>query len=360
MEPLRIAHVDAEKGFSGGEVQVFLLMEGLRERGHANVLLCPPGSRAETEARSRGFETIGVRMSGDLDLGSVPKLKRAIESWKPDVVHLHTARATWLGGLAAKLAKVPAITTRRMDKPLKRGWRQRLVYDSLVERAVAISPAVLLALRDGGVPEGKRRLIPSTVPPHADDPAARLRIRRALEAEDGSVVLLSLASLIRRKGLDVLLDAIAKLPDADLVLWIAGDGPERSALEEQAERLGVSRRVRFLGRREDARDLLAGCDVFVLPSRKEGLGVAALQAMGAGRPVVATRVGGLADAAVGDLVEPEDADGLARAIERLRRDPKLREELGSAGRSRVRERFHPSHMVDAYEKLYREVLAERG
>jgi glycosyltransferase involved in cell wall biosynthesis len=360
MECLRIAHVDAEKGFSGGEVQVFLLMEGLRGRGHANVLIGPPKSRAETEARLRGFETIAVRMSADLDLGAVPKLKRAIEGWKPDLVHLHTARATWLGGLASKLAKVPAITTRRMDKALKSGWRQRLMYDALVERAVAISPAVELALREGGVPAAKLALIPSTVEPREEDPPARTRVRRALEADDGSIVVLALASLVRRKGLDVLLDAVARLEDERFVLWIAGDGPERVALEEQAERLGISRCVRFLGRREDAQDLLAGCDVFVLPSRKEGLGVAALQAMAAGRPVIATRVGGLADAVVGELVEPEDVDGLARAIERLRRDPRLRQELGSAGRERVRERFHPSRMVAAYEKLYREVLAERG
>jgi glycosyltransferase involved in cell wall biosynthesis len=360
MESLRIAHVDGEKGFSGGEVQVFLLMEGLRERGHAGVLLCPPKSRAEAEAKLRGIETIAVRMSGDLDLGAVPKLKRAIESWKPDLVHLHTSRATWLGGLAAKLAKVPAITTRRMDKPVKRGWRQRLIYDSLVERAVAISPAVEAALREGGVPARKLSTIPSTVAPHASDPGARERIRRSMEVLDGSIVLLVLASLVHRKGIDVLLEAVAKLQDDDLAVWIAGDGSERPALEERTERLGVSRRVRFLGRRGDPDDLLAACDVFVLPSRKEGLGVAALQAMAAGRPVIASRVGGLAEAVVGPLVEPGDAEGLARAIDRLCRDPKLREELGSAGRTRVLERFHPSQMVAAYEKLYREVLAERG
>jgi hypothetical protein len=282
MESLRIAHVDAEKGFSGGEVQVFLLMEGLRERGHGGVLICPPASRAEAEARSRGLETIAVRMSGDLDLGAVPKLKRALESWKPDLVHLHTARATWLGGLAAKLAKVPAITTRRMDKPLKRGWRQRLIYDSLVERAVAISPAVGSQLREGGVPEAKLSTIPSTVAPRDDDPTARQRLRRSLEAGDGTIVLLALASLIHRKGLDVLIDALAKIREVDLVAWIAGDGPERAALEAQSERLGLAPRVRFLGRREDPEALLAACDVFVLPSRQEGLGVAVLQAMATG------------------------------------------------------------------------------
>ena len=364
MESLRIAHVDAEKGFSGGEVQVFLLMEGLREHGHANVLICPPGSRAEAEARSRGFETIAVRMAADLDLGAVPKLKRAIETWNPDLVHLHTARATWLGGLAAKLAKVPAITTRRMDKALKRGWRQRLIYDSLVERAVAISPAIFIQLRDGGVPEEKRSIIPSSVEPQRIDPEACRRVRRELETDESSVVLVVLAGLIHRKGHDVLLDAVAKLSDLDLVVWIAGDGPERPKLEAQCERLGLARRVRFLGLRKDPTDLLAGADLFALPSRKEGLGVAALQAMAAEKPVVASRVGGLADAVVdettGLLVEPEDAEGLARAIRRLAGDPELRRKFGAAGRSRVLEGFHPSQMVAAYEKLYREVLAGRG
>jgi hypothetical protein len=212
MEPLRIAHVDAEKGFSGGEVQVFLLMEGLRERGHENVLVCPPRSRAEAEAGSRKLETIAVRMSGDLDLGSVPKLKRAIESWKPDLVHLHTARATWLGGLAAKLAKVPAITTRRMDKPLKQGWRQRLVYGSLVERAVAISPAV-----EDALPRGRRaRAEDLDDPEHgraaprrpgreaAGPPLARVGRQHARAARA--------RLLVRRKGIDVLLEALARFP----------------------------------------------------------------------------------------------------------------------------------------------------
>ena len=365
MEPLRIVHVDAEKGFSGGEVQVFLLLEGLRDRGHESLLLCPPGSRAEAEARARRLASRPVRMASDLDVGSVPSLKREIEAWKPDLVHLHTARATWLGGLAAKLAGVPAITTRRMDRKVRRGWKQRLIYGPLVARAVAISPAVAAALRDGGVPDGKIAIVPSAVDPRAAEGtgSSRLELRAALEAAEGSVVLLALASLVRRKGLDVLLAALAKIPEPSVILWIAGDGPERAALEMQAERLGLSARVRFLGRREDAAGLLAASDVLVLPSRREGLGVAALEAMAAQKPVVATRVGGLAEAVVdgrtGLLVEPEDADGLAAAIARLVREPETRAKLGAAGPARLSEGFLAGQMVDAYEKLYREVLAER-
>src|ERR1700733_4399266 len=97
--PLCIAHVDAETGFSGGEVQVFLLMEGLRARGYRNVLVSPPNSRALDRARDRGFESQAVRMRGDLDIGAVVEMSRVLRDLAPDLVHLHTGRATWLGGL---------------------------------------------------------------------------------------------------------------------------------------------------------------------------------------------------------------------------------------------------------------------
>src|SRR5262245_60061974 len=124
---LSIAHVDAEAGFSGGEVQVFLLMEGLRRRGHRNVLVAPPGSRSASEAGRRGIETRAVPMRGDLDLPAVLRLKHELARAEVDLVHLHTGRATWLGGLAARWAGLPAITTRRQDRPLARSRRTRLV-----------------------------------------------------------------------------------------------------------------------------------------------------------------------------------------------------------------------------------------
>ena len=126
--------------------------------------------------------------------------------------------------------------------------------------------------------------------------------------------------------------------------------------------LGIAEEVRFLGARPDKAELLGACDLFALASRLEGLGVAALEAMAAGRPVLASRVGGLAEAVVdgstGVLVEPEDDEGLARALARLRDDPDLRARFGKAGTARIAEGFLPEHMVASYERLYREVLAE--
>ncbi|MCZ6597225.1 MAG: glycosyltransferase family 4 protein [Planctomycetota bacterium] len=387
---LTIAHVDAETGFSGGEVQVFLLMEGLRRRGHRNLLVCPPGSRSEAEARARELETLAVPMRADLDLGSVLRIRSGLRSGGVDVVHLHSGRATWLGGLAARWAGLPAVSTRRMDRRVKRNWRTRLIYERLVMRAVAISPAVAECLRAGGVDPRRTRTIPSSVDPRALEPArGRADTRQELGVAEDEVLLLVLAALVRRKGIDVLLDALTRVHDARVLpgsggilpgsggilpgsggilpgsggirLVVAGEGPERAALEEQASRAGLDGRVAFLGRREDKGDLLAACDVLVLPSRREGLGVAALEAMAAARAVVATRVGGLAevvaDGRTGLLVEPGDPDALAHALERVVGDPELRASLSAAGPERVAEGYLPEQMVSSYEELYRDVIA---
>ena len=363
---LRVAHVTGERGFSGGEAQVFLLMEGLRSRGHANLLICPPGSGAEREARDRGFTALCVAMRNDLALGAAWRIAAALRRDPPSLVHCHTGRANWLGGLAARWAGVPALTTRRMDRRVKRGWRTRLLYGQLMRRAVAISPAVERRLLAAGVPAQRIRLIWSAVDPERlrpGAPRAALRARLGL-AEETRCVLVA-ANLVPRKGVDVLLEAIARLgPAARSVLWIAGDGPERARLEAAAARLGVAERTHFLGHRNDVPDLLEACDVFVLPSRQEGLGVAALEAMARGRPVVASAVGGLAETVVpeetGLLVAPGDPAALAAALERLQGDPELARRLGSAGAKRVAEHFLAEQMVSAYEALYREILAEVG
>jgi glycosyltransferase involved in cell wall biosynthesis len=365
--PLSIAHVTGESGFSGGEVQVFLLMEGLRKRGHRNLLVCPPDSASAREAQRSGFEIRCARMASNASLCGALRICAHLRACRPDLVHLHTGRADWLGGLAAWQLALPAITTRRMDRPVSRGLRKRFLYRRVVRRAVAISPAVRERLIRGGVAPETTRVIPSAVDPDATQPRAGRSATRAREdLKADTPCLLVLVSLVARKGIDVLLDALAQLdvPSPQPVLWIAGDGPERGALEQRARALGLTQRVRFLGQREDAGDLLAACDVFVLPSRLEGLGVAALEAMAAARPVVASAVGGLAEAVVhertGLLVPPEDPGALAAALARLLRDPSLRARLGDAGPARVREKYTSERMVEAYEALYAEVLAEGG
>jgi glycosyltransferase involved in cell wall biosynthesis len=143
---------------------------------------------------------------------------------------------------------------------------------------------------------------------------------------------------------------------------VAGYGPLRERLEEQARQLGVDARVRFLGYRKDTALLLAASDVFALPSLWEGMSNAVLEAMAAGKPVVATTVDGAMDQVLpgetGLLVPPRDADALARALLDLARDSKKARQMGIKGRERVQRGFSLGQMTDAYIELYGRLLRE--
>lgn len=355
-----VVHVDPERAWSGGEVQVFLLMEGLRARSVPQVLVAPRGSAAERTARERGFDVVPIALRHSCDVVSVLRLRALLRT--ASLVHLHTGRAAWLGAIAARLAGCPVVVTRRMDRTVRRGPRTNFVYRRTARAVIAISPAVRQCLLDGGVPAAAIDEIPDAL----DEarllaPNGRAAVRRALGLGDERFVVLALAQLMHRKGLDVLLRAQASLRDPRLCVLLAGEGPEATALRALADELQLGSAVQFLGRRSDAGDLLAACDLFVLPSRAEGLGVAALEALGAARPVIASKVGGLADLIVhercGLHVPPDDPAALAAAIARLRDDAALRERLAAAGPARVDQGFRVAQYVERHLAVYARVLA---
>jgi glycosyltransferase involved in cell wall biosynthesis len=184
------------------------------------------------------------------------------------------------------------------------------------------------------------------------------RLRAELAGPEGRPVVLAMARLVHDKGLDVLVEAAVALPHAQFV--IAGDGAARSALAAQVSELALDGRVKLLGWRTDIAALLAAADVFVLPSRNEALGVSALEAMAAGKPVIATAVGGVPEAVcdgeTGLIVAPGDSQALAGAISALIADPARRERFGAAGRRRVQERFSTHAMATAVEGVYERLL----
>lgn len=358
-----IVHVDTERGFSGGEVQVLVLMDGLARLGVRQTLVAPPSSAIAAAARERGHAVVAVGMRNPFDLPSVRRLARTSKG--ASLVHLHTGKAAWLGGLGAWMAGTPAVITRRMDRRVRCGWRTRLVYGRIARAVIAISPAVVDCLVAGGVAAPRITLIPDALDEARSVPVVgRAATRAALGLADRQWVVLTAAQLVHRKGVDVLLRAFAALRRVDAgreaALVVAGDGPEAARLHALAASLGIAGEVRFLGNRTDIGDLLAACDAFVLASRAEGLGVAALEALGAGKPVVASRVGGLAQLiqheVSGLLFAAEDDAGLAAALRRVAGDGALAARLAAGGKARLDDGYRADSYVQKHLDVYGRAL----
>ena len=356
---LKILHIDPERNWGGGEAQVFGLLSHLVARGHLNELVAHPNGPLFVKCEKLDIQRHPIVIRNDLDLRCVPTLRRLIRNGDYDVVHFHTKRAhalsLWLPRLKPKY-----LVTRRMDYPERCNWYTSRLYNQCVDGVVAISQSVAGRLLAAGVEGKKIRVIPSGIDtnPFSDVPSAP----RLSQCTDGVTVIGSLGILEERKGHIYLLKAAARLKAKGLRLSyrVAGAGSLRQQLERDAASLGLKDDVEFLGFVHDTPAFLAAIDLFVMPSLFEGLGVAALEAMAAGKPVIASRVGGLAESVVDDvtglLVAPGDDAQLAEAIERLHREPARAAALGRDGRERVKRQFSLERMALGNEAYYYELL----
>ena len=353
--------MDPERGWGGGERQVAGLVSYLAWRGHVNHLLCYPGGPLARETATGAARLYPLTMRNDIDFTAVPAVRGLLRRENYDIVHFHTKRAhalsAWLGSAPAAQKR---LVTRRMDYPIRRGWFDRYLYNRCVDGVVAISRPIAELLVEGGVASEKIRMIPSGV-----DPAPYGNIAPPT-GDRVPLVVGTAAVLEQRKGIKFLLEAATELKrqGRQLHYRIAGDGWERNNLVELARKLGVDDDVEFLGFVADMPSFMASIDIFVLPSLYEGLGVAALEAMAAARPVVASAVGGLKEVVVdgetGLLVPRGDSGSLARALAELAGHKELVHAMGEKGRARLREHFTMERMARANEDFYYDLLeAER-
>jgi glycosyltransferase involved in cell wall biosynthesis len=294
-----------------------------------------------------------------LDVRMIPRLAAAMREFRPEVVHTHsyvlryTLPAGWMERPRAMVHTVHNMAEReadRLGRTIQRwAWRRGVA-------AVAIGAEVA---RSFGEVYGREpaRTIPNGVDTAAYwRPEARgpWRIAEGFGAEE--VLIASVGRLEPQKNPLALIEAFARVPVGRLVM--AGEGSLVGAARQRAERLGVAGRVRFLGVRADVAELLSACDIFALASDWEGCPLAAMEAMAAGLPVVATAVGGVpelvVDGVTGILAPRGDVQALAGALESLAGNPRLRCEMGQAARERSR-RFEASAMVEAYAALFEEM-----
>jgi glycosyltransferase involved in cell wall biosynthesis len=364
-ERLRVLHVDSERSWRGGERQVLLLMERQRAAGDEPHLAAPHDSIVAQRAGAEGFPVHAIAMRGTWDVPAALRLARLHRVLLPDVVHWHAARAHALGAVAVRLAPGPVrVLSRRVDFPVRGSWGSRLLYADPADVILAISDGVREALVRSGVPAHLIRLVPSGIDPRPFlAPYDRTALRERLGVPSEAVLVLQVAALAPHKSQTDLLKAAALLRERapSIRIWVAGEGFLRDSLEREHASLVLGDFVRFLGFRRDVPDLLRAADLFCLSSYLEGMGTSILDAMAAGLPVVATRVGGIpevvAEGETGLLVPAREPLALADALAELAGDPARRAIMGERARVKVRD-FSADRTAERTRAAYRE--ARRG
>lgn len=301
--------------------------------------------------------------------GLVLRVARLIRSQRAAIVHTHNTAPGLYGALAGFLTRTPVLQTKHGMNLVSRRQTHvnRLAY-LFTRTVVAVSgEARELALREAG---GKTRVtvIDNGIDTSrfAPDAEARAATRAGLGLSPGTTVIGTVGRLRPEKNQSLLLRSFSELadpPEGPLALVIAGDGPELTALRDLAASL-ADPRIRLLGRESAPERLLAGLDLFVLPSLAEGLPVALLEAMAVGLPAIVSRVGAMPEVVgegrAGLVVEPGSMREMIEALRRLATDPSRRAAMGREGRCRVLARYSAERMAADYEREYRALARGRG
>jgi glycosyltransferase involved in cell wall biosynthesis len=351
----------------GAEDLVAAIVQGLDPRRFAvSVVTLGPLGLVGQELRARGYEVVSLGL--DIKRAStwriVGAVRRHLKAGRPDILHTHLYHPNLYGRLGALGLGLPGVVASVHNSYIRvkfhrRVWNFLLAWST--DRVLAVSPRVYRDIQKfDGVPTSRLLLIPNGISlSELSTPLSRAEARERLQVS--GLVIGTMSRLEEQKGHAYLLAALPKLIQEidDLVVLIAGEGRLRDRLSGQARDLGVEKQVRFLGNRRDVPEIQRALDIFVQPSLWEGLPLALLKAMGAGLPVVATRVSGCMDAVMdggnGRLVEPADAEALAQVILELYRHPEERRRLGEAARCTVEDRFSFEAMLKRIEGLYLEL-----
>jgi glycosyltransferase involved in cell wall biosynthesis len=298
--------------------------------------------------------------------GLTVKLARLFRAEKADLVNAHDIGATMYAAPAARLARVPAFIHTDHSQILAKESHPgvyRWIWKNLVDFSITVSKD----LEDHivgkyGVRPDQVRTIPNGIDTDRFAEGNAAGLREGLGIPAGDRVIGTIGRLMRQKGMPYLLEAfgmlLEKTPETTLV--IVGDGEERAALEERSRKLGISKKVIFAGIRRDIPDLLALFDVFTLASLWEGQPITIMEAMAAGRPIVATDAGGSAEildgGRFGVIVPKEDPEALAGAVAELLGDSQRAEGLGEGARARAKSELSSAAMTAKYEEVFGAVL----
>ncbi len=370
MTPLTILHLAANRWWTGSADPIIRLAKGLEERGHRVLLGVTPGDRFEAKALEAGIRlvrglSLSVRLAPVALLRDVVRLRRLVRDQRPDLIHAHHSHDHWLAMAAQGSAAV--IRTFHTARAVRRRWPAPFLYRRM-DGAIAVSRQIWERCREAGIPAERLWTIGGVVDPRRFTPDADgLAVRREFGLGPGPVVG-SVARLAPNRGHELLIRGFARLleqiPEARLLL--VGKGEMLPKLQSLVSGLGLSRQIIFTGYRDhDLPQVLAAMDCFALMGAGSDESCrAALEAMAAGKPVVARRVGALPETVVdgetGLLLAEDHSEAVARALFEILGDQERARCMGKEGRRRAEVEFNPERHVQQVEHVYHAVLRARA
>ncbi|HWZ45606.1 MAG TPA: glycosyltransferase family 4 protein [Candidatus Saccharimonadales bacterium] len=362
---MRILQLISTIGYYGAESIVCTLARQLHAQGH-EVVVCilTRASRYDdsivAKCRQEGVPALAIDGPGRLDLRAVNRLRRLVREREIDVVHTHNYKSNLYAWLATRSAGIPLVATchnwtrstaslrfyASLDRLILRGFR----------RTVAVSPLVADKLRQARIPHQRVSVIRNGIDTEVLQAAPAFPREHPAQVTIGCV-----CRLVHEKGVADLLHAAQSLlkERPGLRFLIAGDGPDRAEFEALAAELGIAPKVSFLGFQSNMAAVYASIDIFTLPSYNEGLPVSVLEAMAAGKPIVASRIGALPEVvteAAGSLIPAGDRAALAHSLRNLIDNPALMRKQGVHARERVRQLFDARAMARQYVEVYEDAL----
>lgn len=334
------------------------------------------GNAIEPQLREEGVTVANLGARNLRDRAAFRRLVDLVQREKFDLVHAHLPYASIWSAVLSRNTGVPSIAslhvapsaTRELFNTLRhrvmtevRDRLMRFVMKRWSSRVISVSDALRrIYLERGGVDPTKMRVVHNGIELdrfRRDRATTRAFVEREFNLPADAKIAVTVAVLRPKKGIEVLLDAATRVPDAHFL--IVGDGPKRQEWEALARELGIAERIRWAGYRRDVDAILAGCDLFVHPSLDDAFPTVLLEAMAAGLPVVATRVGGIPEIVnefTGRLVRANDAAELASAIAALLGDDVARKRMSVAAERTATEKFSTEAWIARLDAVYREVL----
>lgn len=337
MTPLRVLEAITPSRIGGAEVFVADFCRRSLAMGAEITLFCPKGRPFVEYAQARGLRSVNWRTYGKIDPVSVLRLAKLIRTRNIDVIHTHLSTASLLGAFAARLARVRSVAH-------VHGMNHAACF-RYSGSVIAVSEAVKRFLCDQGLPETRVHVVHNGVDLERFAPIPVNEAKKRQGWEEDQFVFGVFGRLSDEKGQSTAVEALFLLRQqgANSRLLIVGAGRDRDDLEKSAKALGVAESVTFAGFVQDVAPLMQSCDAVVVPSFREGFGLAAVEAMALERPVVASDVGGLPEIVMpgetGMLFSPGDPSALAQALSNLAADARQTAAMGIRGRALVEERF---------------------